>query len=306
MTAPARRLEGGIVTALVTPFDRDGEVDYSALDTLVDFQADHGADGLFLLGTSGEGLLLSVAERARVTEHVLARVNGRLAVAVHCGALDTRTAVELVRDAAKAGAPAVAAIPPLFFAYSDNALVEHFSRMAEAAPDIDHYVYENPGRTGYPMSTGLVHRLFTEIGPVRGVKDTGDSVGRIASYLSTDGDMVVFTGNNTIVLGALVMGAVGAVSTTANIVPELFAQLLSAYRAGDYDAARRHQYTATRLQHAVAGLPYMAAAKCLLEMRGLPGGTSRSPLPGLSDAQRSALQQKITADSELSHWIKPA
>lgn len=306
MTTQAPLLQGGIVTALVTPFDAHGEVDWAALDTLVDFQVEHGVDGLFVLGTSGEGMLLSAAERGRVTEHVLTRVAGRLAVVVHCGALDTRSAIGLVRDAVSLGTRAVAAIPPLFFDYGEAGVMAHFRALAETAADVDHYVYENPGRTGYAISADLVHRMFATIEPIRGVKDTGDSVGRIAAYLSADEDMRVFTGNNTIVLGALATGAVGAVSTTSNIVPELFTQLLAAFRSGDLATSRRLQYDATRLQRALAGMPYVAAAKFLLHLRGLPGGPSRSPLPDLSPDQRTSLECRIRQDPALSAWIASA
>jgi dihydrodipicolinate synthase/N-acetylneuraminate lyase len=303
VNARAPRLRDGIVTALITPFDEDDEVDWGALDALVDFQVGAGADGLFLLGTSGEGLLMAPAERLKVVERVLQRLDGQLPVVVHCGAADTRSAAELVRDAASAGAPAVAAIPPLFFPYGDSGVYEHFQRLADTAPDLDHYLYENPARTGYAMSTNLVHRLFAEVEPIRGVKDTGDSVGRISTYLAANADIQVFTGNNTIVLGALATGAMGAVSTTANVVPELFARLLSAFRCGDLDTARQLQLTATRLQRALDGLPYIAAAKYLLELRGLSGGQPRRLLPALSDRQRTTLETRIREDSTLPTWI---
>lgn len=305
MTGAALPLGGGIVTALVTPLDARGDVDTTALDALVDFQVDRGADGLFVLGTSGEGLLLSPAERGKVTEQVLARAGDRIAVAVHCGAADTDTAAQLVSAAADAGARTVAAIPPLFFNYTERAVHDHFARLADAAPGIDHYLYDNPARVGYSIGTDLARRLTDEVSCIRGVKDTGDSLGRITTYLATSEQMRVFTGNNVIVLGALVMGAAGAVSTTANAVPELFAELYATYQRGNLDKARDLQLTAARLQQALAGLPYIAAAKHLLAVRKLPGGHTHPPLPDLTAEQRTTLDQRLASDPTLHPWLTP-
>lgn len=305
MNGDALPLGGGIVSALVTPFDAGGHVDTGALDALVDFQVECGVNGLFILGTSGEGLLLSPTERGRVVEQVLARAGDRVAVAVHCGAADTATAAELVSAAASAGARTVAAIPPLFFAYSDRGIREHFERLAAAAPGIDHYLYDNPARVGYSIGTDLARGLVDDVPCIRGVKDTGDSLGRITTYLATRSEMRVFTGNNVIVLGALVMGAVGAVSTTANAVPDLFAGLYAAFRAGDLAKARDLQLVAARLQEALAGLPYIAAAKHLLAIRKLPGGHTHPPLPELTDDQRATLDQRVSADPTLTTWLAP-
>ncbi|MGH3098280.1 MAG: dihydrodipicolinate synthase family protein [Streptosporangiales bacterium] len=305
MNGDALPLGGGIVSALVTPFDAGGQVDTGALDALIDFQVERSVDGLFVLGTSGEGLLLSPAERGKVVEQVLARAGDRIPVAVHCGAADTATATELVSDAAGAGARTVAAIPPLFFAYNDQGIRDHFERLAEAAPGIDHYLYDNPARVGYSIGADLARRLVDEVPCIRGVKDTGDSLGRITTYLATRSEMRVFTGNNVIVLGALVMGAVGAVSTTANAVPELFAGLYAAFQSGDLAKARDLQLVAARLQEALAGLPYIAAAKHLLAMRKLPGGHTHAPLPELADDQRTALDGRVTGDPTLASWLAP-
>lgn len=305
MSGRAAPLRDGVISALVTPFDASGAVDGTALDALVDFQIERGVDGLFVLGTSGEGLLLSPRERSATASRVLARAAGRVPVAVHCGAADTATAIGLVSDAAAAGVRTVAAISPLFFDYGEEGIFAHFRAMAETAPDLDHYIYDNPARVGCAIGVEAVCRLAAQFECVRGVKDTGDSLGRIATYLAVSKDLRVFTGNNMLVLGALATGAAGAVSTTANAVPELFAALLAAFRSGDLDRARELQHVATRLQRVLAGLPYVAAAKHLLELRGLPGGSPRSPLPGLSDEQRAALDRRLDGDGALARWLVP-
>jgi dihydrodipicolinate synthase/N-acetylneuraminate lyase len=295
----------GVLSALVSCFGNDEDVDYEAMATLIDFQISGGIDGLFILGTSGEGLLLSVSERMALTEKALELVDSRVRVVVHTGATDTATAVRLARHAGESGAQAVASLPPLFFPYNDESQMRHFGRIAEAAPELDHFVYDNPDRTGYALGPQLVMRLIREIPNLRGLKDTGDSLARITTYLAEPDPPVVYTGNNVLLLGALIMGANGAVSTLANAVPELFAAVVTAYREGRTADARELQLIIARLQHALTGFPYIASAKHLLERRSLPGGAPRAPLPALDDEQRKLQAVRLDAIETLQPWVSP-
>jgi dihydrodipicolinate synthase/N-acetylneuraminate lyase len=294
----------GIVCALVTPFRKDGAVDEPALGELIDFQAERGIDALFVLGTTGEGVLLDAAERRHATEVAAELLRGRLPLVVHCGAADTLTAVALARHAEQVGAVASAAVVPFFFRYGDAELYWHFATMAEAAPGIGHYVYENPERVGYSAGVGLVARLVDEVPGVLGVKDTGDSVGKLGQYLASPGTAIqVYTGSNLTVLPALVMGARGAVSALANAAPELLVAINRAWCAGDLGQARRLQLVLTRLQGCVAGLPYIAAIKHLVERRGLPAGQSRPPQPALDVEQAATLDRRLAAQEDLGAWL---
>jgi 4-hydroxy-tetrahydrodipicolinate synthase len=299
MEAPA-----GIVCALVTPFRKDGAVDEPALGELVDFQAERGVDALFVLGTTGEGVLLDAAERRHATELAAGLLGDRLPLVVHCGAADTLTAVTLARHAEAVGAVASAAVVPFFFRYGDAELYRHFATLAEAAPGIGHYIYENPERVGYSAGVGLVARLVDEVPGILGVKDTGDSVGKLGQYLASPGKAIqVYAGSNLTVLPALVMGARGAVSALANATPELLVAINRAWCAGDIRQARRLQLVLTRLQDCVAGLPYIAAIKYLVERRGLPAGQSRPPQSVLTAEQAAVLDRRIAASEDLGPWL---
>lgn len=299
MEAPA-----GIVCALVTPFRKDGAVDEPALRELIDFQAERGVDGLFVLGTTGEGPLLDAGERRHATEVAAELLRDRLPLVVHCGAADTLTAVALARHAEEVGAVASAAVVPFFFRYGDAELYRHFATIAEAAPRIGHYLYENPERVGYSAGVGLVARLVDEVPGVLGVKDTGDSVGKLGRYLASPGTAIqVYTGSNLTVLPALVMGARGAVSALANAAPELLVAINRACCAGDLQQARRLQLALTRLQDCLAGLPYIAAIKHLVERRGLPGGQSRPPQPTLDAGQAATIDRRLAVHEDLGPWL---
>jgi 4-hydroxy-tetrahydrodipicolinate synthase len=299
MEAPA-----GVLCALVTPFNADGTPDRRALAELVEFQLRGGAAGLFVLGTTGEGVLLDAAERRQLTEQLAGLVDGRLPLVVHCGAADTPTTASLARHAEGLGAAAVAAVVPYFFRYGTDALYRHFATVAEAAPAVGHYVYDNPERVGYAGGVELVARLVAEVPAVRGVKDTGDSVGKLGQYLAVGGPAIqVYAGSNLTVLPALVMGARGAVSALANAAPELLAALDRAARAGRLEEARQLQLTLTRLQQCLAGVPYIAAVKHLVVRRGLPGGAGRPPQPDLAEEERARLNGWLDAAEDVKAWL---
>jgi dihydrodipicolinate synthase/N-acetylneuraminate lyase len=295
---------GGIVAALVTPFDPSGRPELGAIQPLVDSQIRSGIHGLFVAGTSGEGPLMSALERQQVTDATIEAVRGRVPVVVHCGAADTRTAADLAGHAESAGASAIAVVAPYFYAHASEAIYSHFARVAETAPSIPHYIYENPERTGYSIGVEAVLRLVGSVPNIRGVKDTGDSVGRLMMYLSLgDPAPEVFTGSNVLVHPALSIGAKGAVSTLANVAPELFVGLYRAFTEGRSEEALEYQKVIVRLQSCLAGLPYVPVIKYLLRLKSLPAGESRAPHLPLSEQQRGSLIDRINAVEQVSWWL---
>jgi 4-hydroxy-tetrahydrodipicolinate synthase len=294
---------GGIVSALVTPFTAQGKLDQPALKAIIEHQIDAGIDALFVLGTSGEGLLCGDFERREILDAVLTSAGGRLPVVVHVGAADTPTAAGLARHAASGSASAIAVLPPLFYRYSDDELLDHFATVADAAGGTDTYLYNNPGRVGFGLSPALIVRAFTEIGAVKGVKDTGDSLERVMTIRSLSADLAVFSGNNALILPALGIGAAGAVSTLANIVPELSAALLNAHRVGDAARALELQYAIVRLQAAMAAYPLIAATKTLLAWRGLGTAYVHRPMHPLADDASAALLRSVQREPELEAWL---
>ena len=156
---PGRRLHGTLAAA-VTPLTVDGDgVDETAVAPLVDFYARSGLDGLLVLGTTGEGILLDPGERRVVAERFLQAARDRLAIAVHCGAQSTRDPVALAGHAAAHGAAAVAVIPPPYFAIDDASLLRHLTEAARAAAPVPFYVYEFAARSGYAVPIPVLRRL---------------------------------------------------------------------------------------------------------------------------------------------------
>jgi dihydrodipicolinate synthase/N-acetylneuraminate lyase len=297
----------GIVCALATPFNKDETVDLPALRILLDFQVEKGMHGIFPLGTTGEGVLLDPQERMAVAEAVVDHVGGRTPVLIHCGAPDTKTAADLARHAAGLGVVGVATVAPYFFAYDPDDLFRHFVTVAEASPDIANYVYENPERVGYSLGVSLVTRLINEVPNIRGIKDTGDSIGRLQAYLAQPGVAPeIYVGNNMTILPALVIGARGAVSALANAVPELVIRLFEAFVEGNLAGARTLQVSLARVHLACGSLSYVGAVKHLMERRGLPAGGTRAPQPSMTPDQAKLIDERLEAWDDLEPWFAPA
>jgi dihydrodipicolinate synthase/N-acetylneuraminate lyase len=279
---------GGALAAAVTPLRAGGEaVDLAAIGGLLEFYSAAGLDGLLILGTTGEGILLSPEERRRVTERFLADRDGRLRIVVHCGAQSTRDSVDLAAHAAHHGAEGVAAIPPPYFALDEQSLYRHLLAVSRACAPTPFYVYEFAARSGYAVPIAVLQRLREVATNLQGLKVSDAPFDRVEPYLSVDLD--VFIGAESLIEPGLRGGAVGAVSGLAAALPEL---TIAAVRERSREATQR----AGEVRRSIQSLPFHAALKTILRWRGVAMDASvRPPLRGLSPAEETAL--RVIAES---------
>jgi dihydrodipicolinate synthase/N-acetylneuraminate lyase len=273
----------GALAAAVTPL-RDGgsRLDEDAIAPLCEFLRTGGLDGLLVLGTTGEGILLSVEERKRVAERFV-EAGGSLDVAVHCGALTTADTVALAEHAAQIGAAAVAVIGPPYFPYDDEALLSHFLAAARASDPVPFYVYEFEARSGYAVPLDVIDRLRDAAANVRGLKVSDRSWQTFSRYV-IDG-LDAFVGPEALIARGLAAGAVGAVSAVAGAYPEVVAE---AVRTGSAEATARVE----ELRSALERFPFHAALKRVLAHRGVPVHEDvRAPLRPLRDDERESLDR---------------
>ncbi len=277
MSAP-QKLRGAIAAAVTPLADGGARVDLEAVGPLVAFLAAGGIDGVLTCGTTGEGVLLSVAERRAVTEAFLAARPEGFQVAVHAGAQTTADTVALARHAAEAGADAVAVIAPPYFPLDAEELLAHFAAAAEACAPLPFYVYEFAGRSGYAIPVGVIERLRERAPNLAGMKVSDTPFEAVRPYLLEGLD--VFIGSEPLVLEGMEHGAVGAVSGLATAWPEVIAALVH-----DWDPMAHARVV--DLRERLAALPFHAALKAVLAARGVPIGPDvRAPLRGLTPAER--------------------
>jgi dihydrodipicolinate synthase/N-acetylneuraminate lyase len=270
----------GAIAAGLTPLREEGRaLDEDVVAPYVDFLAAGGVDGILPLGTTGEGILLTVEERKRVAELFVAGAEGRLQIAVHAGAQTTADTAALAAHAAEIGADAVALIGPPYYPLDDEALLAHFAAAARACEPVPFYLYEFKGRAGYSIPLAVVERLRERASNLRGLKVSNQPFDAVEPYLIEGLD--VFVGAEGLVRQGLEAGAAGAVSGLAAAFPELIARLVHEGE-GDPGAARA----------AVERFPFHAALKRIVASRGVPMREDvRAPLRALSEAEREELDR---------------
>ena len=277
----------GALAAAVTPLTNRGEsLDEGAFRPYVDFLAEGGVDGLLALGTTGEGFLLPLEQRLRAAQLFVEAGEGRLQVAVHCGAQSTWDTVELAAHAADEGADAVAVMAPPYFPLDDRALLAHLSAAARACAPTPFYVYEFAARSGYPVPPAVVQELRAVAPNFRGLKVSDTPWERFETYLIEGLD--VFVGPESLIPQGLAAGATGVVSALGSAFPELIAAALSDPAAADLGPVRT----------ALERFPLQAALKVVLARRGVPIEPAvRRPLRTLTDEERTELETWLESSS---------
>ena len=277
----------GAIAAAVTPLVSGGStIDESAIEPYVAFLAGHGLDGILALGTTGEGVLFDLAERKRVAELFLEQ-RGTLQIAVHCGAQTTADTVELAEHAAAAGASAVAVIAPPYFAFDADELLAHFAEAARACEPTPFYVYEFAARSGYAVPLQTIAALREQADNFVGLKVSDAPWERFSPYL-LDG-LDIFVGPEALIPQGLAAGAAGAVSGLAASFPDAVAALVR-----EPTAANGERVGALRAS--MQALPFHAASKMVLGMRGVPvRGSVRAPLRELTDPERDEVERIVNA-----------
>lgn len=275
----------GALAAAVTPLRDGGErLDEDAFAPLLEFYASSGIEGIFALGTTGEGILLAEQERRRAAALAL-EAAGSLRVVVHCGAQSTAETVSLAAHAAEVGADGVAVIGPPYFALDPDELLEHFAAAAAACAPLPFYLYEYADRSGYAIPLDVIQRVRERAPNLTGMKVSDAPFERLAPYLKVGLD--VFVGAEDLIPQGMAAGAVGAVSGLAAAFPEVVRALVeqpTEERAG----------LARTLRDALSVGPFHAAAKAALGLRGVPVGPAvRAPLRALTPGEEARLRAEL-------------
>ena len=285
----------GLGTAMITPFDADGAVDYSALEKIVDGQLKGNVDALFVCGTTGEPPTMNAAEREKVIKSVINQVNGKIPVFVGTGSNDCAHAVELSKHAQEMGADGVLAVPPYYNKCTQDGLYLYYKAINHAI-DIPIVAYNVPGRTGVNMKSETVERL-TSLKNVKGVKEAS---GNIAQILETSrrirGSQInLYSGDDCIAVPIMSVGGSGLISVASNAIPSIMSEMIHAWLDGDHAKA---------LDMQMKYQPFFEAM--FLEVNPIPVKTAcalldmckpymRLPLTTLTDGNREKLE-KIMKD----------
>lgn len=281
---------GVLMAAIATPYDADGAVDTGLLSTLVEDYVARGVEGIYCCGSSGEGLLLSADERTAVVETAVRAAEGRIPVVAHVGALSTREAIELGRRAQRAGASALSMIPPIYYSFGIEAVLDHYRAVLDAV-DLPLIVYNIPQFTGTEFTLETAGELLGD-DRVIGLKQTAHNMYALERMKAAFPDKAYINGFDEVFVPALAAGARGTIGTTVGLQVELFQAARRLLDAGDLVGAQRVQ---SRINHVIAELvaiDVFPAAKYLSGRNAGGAGTlgdCRRPFRPLSDAARTRL-----------------
>ena len=251
----------GAIAAAVTPLRDGGAVlDEGAFGSLYDFYAGAGLDGVLAFGTTGEGILMTAAERRRGAALAVAAAAGRFAVLIHAGAQTTADTVALAAHAAETGADGVAVIGPPYYAFDPDELLAHYAAAASACAPLPFYVYEFSARSGYATPLAVLERLREQAPNFTGLKVSDQPWERFEEYLIDGLDS--FVGPEQFIAAGLAAGAAGAMSGLAGGLPQRVVTAVATREPGATEAAGE-------LRAAVSKFPFQAALKLALGWQGV-------------------------------------
>ena len=248
-----------ILPALLTPFDDAGGIDRAALREHVEFVIEGGVDGIMPCGTTGETALLEAEEVLEVVATVVEAAAGRVKVVAHVGRPSTRATQRLIERAADAGADAVAAILPYYYALEDAQVVAHFRALIATAGDTPLLAYTFPARTGNDLSPAALTTLADH--GLAGLKDSTGDAERHTEYLAAAPAIEIFVGSPSLLLGSLRGGSSGSVAALANLHPERIVALARAFGDGRDEEAERLQAEIAELERAIRAGPALVGLK---------------------------------------------
>ena len=288
----ADHLLKGIIPALYTAYDDEGNVSRGRTAKLVGSLLDAGVHGFFVCGTTGEGLLLDVQERKQVAAAVVGEAKGQVPVMVHVGAMCTRDSIDLARHAALLGASAISSIPPIYYPYSWPETVRYFRDLA-AATDVPFYIYYIPQLAGGRIAPEQFVEDLVSLPGVAGMKFSAPQLYDMYRIGLLAGPRFnLLSGPDELMVPAALLGAQGAVGSSYNFMPKLFLEAYAALQRGDLAAASDIQLRLNRaieLYHKYGS----GLGKALLRLQGLECGDPRPPLAALPPERLPELQQDL-------------
>lgn len=269
----------GIVVPILTPVDKDENIDEAKLRKQVNYVIEGGVNGILVYGSNGEFYMFDDDEMKRGAEIVIDETKGRVPVFFGIGAIRTKKCIKLAKIAQEVGADGISVIQPMFLRPTEEELYNHFMSIANAVPDLSMLLYNNPGKIGYPMSVNLVYRLCKDASNIVGMKDSSGDITQLSEFIrvTKDYEFSVFGGKDTLIYPTLVMGGCGAVCTTANIFPELVCGIYEKYKSGDLLGSLEDQYKLNPVRLSMDKASFPVATKDMANLRGLDVGDPIKP-----------------------------
>lgn len=287
---------GQVLTAMVTPFDQHGEIDYHATKTLVNYLIANGTDGLVVAGTTGESPTLTTEEKLALFKFVVEVAAGRVPVIAGTGSNNTRASISLTKLAEEAGVDGIMLVAPYYNKPSQEGLFQHFKAIAEAT-SLPVMLYNIPGRCAVNISVETIVRL-TEISNIVAVKEASGNLDAMTEIISRTPDtFTLYSGDDGLTLPVLAIGGAGVVSVASHVIGNQMQEMVTLFKNGRVQEAAVLHRSLLPIMKALFMAPNPTPVKAALNMQGVQVGDVRLPMIPLNDEEKSALQKVLPIDS---------
>ena len=285
----------GAGVAIITPFHEDGSINYEQLKKLVDYHCENGTDSIVICGTTGESATMTEEEHLECIKRTIDFTAGRIPVIAGTGSNCTATAVELSREAAKAGADGLLVVTPYYNKATQKGLIEHYKAIAREA-DAPIIMYSVASRTGCNIEPATVAALVKEVDNIVGVKEASGNISQVAKIMQlTQGDIDLYSGNDDQIVPILALGGKGVISVLSNVAPRETHEICAKFFAGDIAGSRELQLKAIPLINALFSEVNPIPVKKAVSLMGMEAGGLRMPLTEMEEANVQKLAQAMRA-----------
>jgi len=283
----------GVGTALITPFKKDGNIDYETLKKLINYQIENKVDAIIIAGTTGEASTLTHEEHMNLIKECVKYVDKRIPVIAGTGSNNTKTAINNSKEAEQLGADGLLIVTPYYNKTTQNGLINHYKKISEQV-NIPIILYNVPSRTGLNIEPNTVKELVEQTNNIKGIKEASGNINNIIEIKNLLGDKInIYSGNDDQIVPILSLGGVGVISVISNILPKETHELVENYLKGDIEKSRKEQIKMLKLIKALFIETNPIPIKKAMEEMKLINGTLREPLVELEEEHKKILKREM-------------
>lgn len=279
----------GLFSALLTPFNEDGSINFDSLEKLVEFNLQNGIDGFYVGGSTGEGLLLSPEERMQVFECVKKANKGRATLIAHVGTICTLDAIKMAKKAEELEYDAISAVAPYYYGFTLDAVLGYYNDIVNST-SLPMIIYNFPNSGGFSLTKDIANKLF-ENEKFIGIKHTSGDMFTLNQFKKLDREIVVYNGFDETLLAGLSMGADGAIGSTYNFMGKKFKKIMNCFNSGEIETAKALQNEANEIICEMIKYGVFQSEKAILTEMGIDMGQCRPPFLPISDECRASMKK---------------
>lgn len=291
----------GVIPAMVTPFDKNENLDELKTRKLVDFLIESGVNGLYIGGSTGEGFMMTHEERKLLVEYVCDQVKGRIPIIVHVGSISTKLSIDLAKHAQESGADAVSSVPPFYWRFDDESIYQYYKDISEST-ELPMIVYNVP--LAGLMGLDMIYKL-SEINNVKGIKYTATNHYEMRLIKEKLGkNFMIYSGSDEMAISGLLHESDGLIGSFYSVIPDLFINIYEYMKSGEIQKAQDYQLMAVDIIMASLKYDYYAVIKLGLNWMGVDAGIVRRPFKELSSEQENDLRKELLSIKEKYKELK--